>query len=88
MQGFSTHVAGIPCRCVVRQHSFGSPPKVYGSAWEDFDPGEPEHLGFEILDRKGYKAPWLAKKISPADAERLEEEAKASMLAERFGIAF
>jgi hypothetical protein len=61
---------------------------VFGYAFEDFDPGERGEISLEILDRKGYKAPWLARKLTEADKERLEEEAQAAYMADRYDISF
>lgn len=33
-----------------------------------------EGCGWDILDRKGYKAPWLVKKMTSADEHRIFKE--------------
>jgi hypothetical protein len=32
------------------------------------------HIEFDVLDRKGYKAPWLERKMTLADKQRIDEE--------------
>ena len=31
-------------------------------------------IEFDVLDRKGYKAPWLKRKLTDSDRERIETE--------------
>ena len=68
-----TNVDGIPCICNVlayvparpwKQHTFA------GAGTGDCDPPEDEEFDYEILDRKGYPAPWLERKISSEDEAR------------------
>lgn len=73
MTEFETQVQGIPCRVRV-------------TAWEKYRAGQlygrPEHCypdegGFgtwELVDRKGYRATWLDKKITPQDEDRINRE--------------
>ena len=65
---FSTRVAGIPCICRVTTR--------YTEAIPDKETGLPDHdtFDFEILDTRGRKAPWLSKKLSEKDSDRLREE--------------
>ena len=39
------------------------------------DPPEPAEVEFTVLDRRGRPAPWLAKKMSQADVERIADAA-------------
>lgn len=71
---FDTTVAGIPCQCeVVHAYEF-IPMRSYGPGMEDATEAEGFEFEFNILDRKGYKAKWLEKKVTPADIYRLYEE--------------
>ena len=83
---FETQVAGIPCICNVvdyinvppwkgSAHTCPSSDDYYG--YTEFD--------FEILDRKGYKAKWLEKKLKKEDKDRLLEELQLEMDGERYG---
>ena len=45
--------------------------QVYGSGQGDAHPPEPTEFEYEILDRRGRKAPWLEKYLTVADEERL-----------------
>lgn len=71
---FNTTVKGIPCKCLVLEYLPYIPTRIYGPGREDADPPEDEYFDFEILDRKGYPAPWLAKYLKPVDEERLRDE--------------
>lgn len=82
---FQTKVAGIPCQCRVLAYSPGSPMRITGSGFGDAEPPEHEEFDFEILDRKGYKASWLKKKLTPEDEARLLEEYNLECLGERLG---
>lgn len=88
MSIFTTRISGIPCQ--IRIHHLTQPQlmRVYGLGIEDVDPPEPGEFEFEVLDRKGYKAYWLANKLKEDDIDRLYEEAKAFLLADRFGYDF
>ena len=72
---FDTKVHGIPCQCHVVAYKPSLPMLVYGPGFGDADPPEDEHFEYEILDRKGYEAPWLAKYVTEADEQRLKTEA-------------
>lgn len=71
----NTRVAGIPCQARTTYydyaprgrgspHLYASPEDYYG--YEDIE--------FELLDRKGYKAAWLERKMTKADKTRIENE--------------
>lgn len=46
------------------------------SDWDCYGYAEVE---FEVLDRKGYRAPWLEKKMTAEDRQRIEQELLDSM---------
>lgn len=71
---FETRVADIPCQCLVYAYQEELPMRITGSGFGDADPPEPEIFEFRLLDRKGYPAPWLEKKLSPSDEARLKNE--------------
>jgi hypothetical protein len=88
MSTFATRISGIPCQIRIQHLTHPQPMRVYGLGVEDVDPPEPGEFEFEVLDRKGYKASWLADKLKEDDIDRLYEEASASMLADRYGYVF
>lgn len=64
----STRVAGIPCLIGVTDYGFcayisGPPERCY--------PGDP--IEYDVLDMRERPAPWLAAKLTPADASRIVE---------------
>ena len=66
---FTTTVAGIPCICKVTDYQ-------KEKQWSQDKYGEaspPEHaiFEFEILDRKGYPAGWLEKKLTSTARDQL-----------------
>ena len=72
MVDIESHVKGIPCIIRVTHfvkvkgsHSYNAP-----SDWDYYGYTEME---YEILDRKGYKAPWLESKIDKATHTRIQE---------------
>lgn len=67
-----THIAGIPCQVEVT-HFFIQKP-MGPSADSDWDCYGYTSIDFDVLDRKGYKAPWLEKKMTQADVDRIETE--------------
>ena len=72
---FETTIAGIPCGIKVTAYSPGKPWRQHtfkGAGPGDCDPPEPAECEFLVLDRKGYEAPWLEKKMTHADVERIE----------------
>lgn len=68
---FETKVHGIPCICDVQAY---------------VNLGKEDYFDFNILDRKGYRAPWLTKYLTKADSERLLEEYQFEVMAEQAGI--
>ncbi len=71
---FITHIQGIPCQCRVLEYWAYIPPRITGTGYGDVNPPEEELFEFEILDRKGYRASWLDKYLTPADEARLLQE--------------
>ena len=68
-----SQIQGIPClidvtSCHVVKGSFNY------NAPSDLDYYGYSEIEFEILDRKGYKAPWLERKATEEDSERIEQE--------------
>ena len=66
-----SRIAGIPCQIEVTY--FASSKGTYSRQAETPDEyyGHTE-IEFDILDRKGYKAAWLEKKMTQEDIERIE----------------
>ena len=71
---FDTRVSGIPCLCKVLDYSAYMPMRVIGSGFGDAVAPSPEEFDYRILDRKGYAAPWLDRKLTKEDEERLLNE--------------
>lgn len=69
---FESHVAGIPCIIAITGYYRGSP-AVYSGPMAG--PEESPEAEWRVLDRRGYLAPWLEKKLSSSDEERINEEA-------------
>ena len=82
---FTTKIAGIPCQCEVIFHTKPEPMRITGSGFGDAEPPVLEDIEFEILDRRGRKAPWLARKLTQADDYRLMEEFNLIQQGERYG---
>ncbi|WP_289101034.1 hypothetical protein [uncultured Marinobacter sp.] len=74
MDTFESRVAGIPCQIEVTYYSEDRPMRVTGSGFGDADPPEPEEFEFTVLDRKGYPAPWLERKLTRDDYQRIKQE--------------
>jgi hypothetical protein len=80
---FTTKVAGIPCQCRVTHFTNVIPAKVDGPP-EDCYPAEGGEFEYDILDRRGRKAPWLEKKLKPEDDDRLYFEFNLECRAEDY----
>lgn len=65
-------VQGIPCLVRVTHFSPGRPGRYYGPA-EDCYPDEDPEFSYDILDRRGRPAPWLARKATDADHNKISE---------------
>ena len=81
---FDTKVAGIPCQCKVTHYLSGKPAYIEGPP-ENAEEAEPEEFEYVILDRRGRPAPWLQRKVTPADDERLLEEFHTTVLEDKHG---
>ena len=64
-------IKGIPCIISVTycKHYNGSL-----NASSDLDYYGFTEIKFDVLDRKGYKAPWLERKLTDDEIERIERE--------------
>ena len=82
---FTTKITGIPCKCEVIFHVKPEPMRITGSGYGDAEPPVLEDIEFDILDRRGRKAPWLARKLTQADDYRLMEEFNLIQQGERYG---
>jgi hypothetical protein len=73
MKSFTSKVAGIPCVIEVDRLFVQEPlgPRC-DSDWDCYGFTEIE---FTVCDRNGRYAPWLEKKLTDRDRERIEEEA-------------
>ena len=81
---FETKVHSIPCLCSVTNYSPYIPMRITGSGMGDADAPEGGEFDFDILDRRGRKAPWFEKYLQPADTDRLHEEFLYAVKAEEF----
>jgi len=70
---FATTIAGIPAQIDVTYYVPGEAACISGPA-DNWHPGHAEEVEFLVFDRRGYKADWLARKITPAIQEALEIE--------------
>lgn len=67
-------ICGIPCLIGVESYFSGAP--FVGSAWNcdsDIDYYGDEEMDWIILDRKGYRAEWLEKKLTASMEEDVQE---------------
>jgi hypothetical protein len=72
-----TTVLGIPCGVVVDSYSAPRPAyigKFPGAGFGDAEPPEPEEIEWHLIDRKGYRADWLAERMTDADCRDVESE--------------
>lgn len=68
-----THIAGIPCRIEFTVTGQYIPART--NAEPDYcHEAEYPDIEFEVLDRRGRPAPWLARKLTPAETQRIENE--------------
>ena len=68
---FDTTIAGIPAQIGV-VHYMKAPATYRGHS--DLDYWGYTECDWEVLDRKGYKADWLSKKLSQTEINRIENE--------------
>jgi hypothetical protein len=74
---FESHIQGIPCQVEVLDYSpFRDNMRGHIDSWLPNDEAEIE---LEILDRKGYKAEWLKRKMNQDDWNRIETEAEQAI---------
>lgn len=76
----SSKISGIPCRIQVTSFLYATPSRGNAFSVDSSD----DYYGycdfeFVVLDRKGYRANWLAKKMTPADVSRIENEIMTQM---------
>lgn len=71
MTSFESTVSGIPCRVVVHTYRVQKPNSRADNP-DDYN-GYTE-IEFDLHDRKGYPAPWLERKLTSKDRERIEGE--------------
>ena len=65
-------IQGIPCQVRVTHYSKQEPLGPWcDSDWDCYGYTD---IDFEVLDRKGYLAPWLSKKMSQDDVRNIEME--------------
>ena len=74
---FPSTIEGIPCQVEV---SHFTPNK--SARWDH--PPEPGRVEFKILDRRGYLAPWLERKLNNQSIERIREEISVMVAAEYY----
>ncbi len=65
----NTTISGIPCQVALLSYYST---KGNSSADNDYDYYGYEEAEWVVLDRKGYEAPWLARKLTEYDNERIE----------------
>ena len=68
----ASSIAGIPCQIQI-DYAF-SQPALGPSADSDWDCYGYTEIEFTVCDRRGRPAPWLARKMSADDKERIEQE--------------
>jgi hypothetical protein len=69
---FDTTIAGIPCKVDLIDSHYNKPQPWNDASSDDFYGGW--DLEWEVLDRKGYKADWLSKKMTAYDINHIESE--------------
>lgn len=68
-----THIQGIPCQIKVTHQANVKGSYSYNAA-SDWDYHGYTELEYDVLDRRGYPAPWLERKMTDKDRERIEQE--------------
>ena len=68
-----TTIAGIPCLIGVTHYECVRGSYNYNAA-SDHDYYGYSEAEWEVLDRKGYKAAWLERKLTKSDINRIEAE--------------
>lgn len=67
-----THIAGIPCQIKIDSYVYQKP--LGPRADSDYDCYGYSECEYTVLDRKGYPAAWLERKMTDLDRERIENE--------------
>jgi len=68
-----SRVAGIPCIIGVSHYESVKGSYSYHAA-SDMDYYGYNECEFDVLDRRGRKAPWLERKLTDKDTSRIEQE--------------
>ncbi len=66
----AAHIAGIPC--LIDVDYCDVQPGLGPSADSDWDCYGSTDIGFTVLDRKGYPAKWLERKMTDKDVSEIE----------------
>ena len=77
---FASNVCGIPC--IINVDHYFKQPEWQGSAHNclsDWDFSGYEEITYSVLDRKGYPAAWLERKLTPKDHFRITKEISDEM---------
>lgn len=78
-----TRVAGIPCLIGVTYFESVRGSYNYHAA-SDLDYYGYTEVEFEVLDRRGRLAPWLERKLTSKERERIEQEIAENMVDDRY----
>lgn len=70
---YEIKICGIPAIARVTHYRPGDPGYTSGPPERCYPP-EPAELEWEVLDRRGRPAAWLARKMTDAERERIERE--------------
>lgn len=73
MNLFSTKIAGIPCTIWVHYAQVTEGSYSYNAA-SDWDYYGYKELEYTVCDRRGRPAPWLEKKLTEEDDQRIKSE--------------
>lgn len=77
---FETTVGGIPCGVVIDLYEVNRPCANADNPWDYYGYTE---CDWHLVDRKGYKAAWLANKMTPEDSRRIAQEIEKHVERER-----
>lgn len=78
---FDSTIQGIPCGILVKSYTQMRPGRYSGPPELCYEE-EPAEMEFEVLDRRGYRADWLAKKLTDRDFDRIVKEYEAILRAQ------
>lgn len=82
MPKIEASVGGIPCQAELTFYRPGDPGCLFGPPERCYPP-EPPEVEYELLDRKGYPAAWLQRKVTAEDHEAIVEALLAQIGAAR-----